>query len=224
MGWFVLRAGPAAAPLQLSFRPAGGGIIIGRLKGAAFESKLTLFLSNVLDGLETDDILIINELSRIGRSMLDCMEILAIAAKREIRVYAIKGNWHLDETIQSKIMAMVFSMAAEIERGLISARTKEALRARRAKGPGKSKLDKHRPEIEALFANGSTQKFIPKRYNSSPANLANWLKKRGVKKPKPLGPLLGYTHDSALIEQALHTGQETKTCSIPMLLSIRLCR
>ena len=86
----------------------------------------------------------------------------------------------------------VFSMAAEMERGLISARTKEVLRARRAsglpvgrpKGPGKSKLDKHRPEIEALLANGSTQKFIAKRYNSSPANLANWLKKRGIKKPK----------------------------------------
>ena len=82
--------------------------------------------------------------------------------------------------------------AAEIKWGLVSARTKEALRARRVsglpvgrpKGPGKSKLDKHRPEIEALLANGSTQKFIAKRYNSSPANLANWLKKRGVKKPK----------------------------------------
>ena len=149
-------------------------------------------IATVLDGLGADDILIVSELSRIGRSMLDCMEILAIAAKREIRVYAIKGNWQLDETIQSKIMAMVFSMAAEIERGLISARTKEALRARRAsglpvgrpKGPSKSKLDKHRPEIEALLANGSTQKFIAKRYNSSPANLANWLKKRGIKKPK----------------------------------------
>ena len=91
-------------------------------------------IATVLDGLGADDILIVSELSRIGRSMLDCMEILAIAAKREIRVYAIKGNWHLDETIQSKIMAMVFSMAAEIERGLISARTKEALRARRASG------------------------------------------------------------------------------------------
>ena len=59
-------------------------------------------------------------------------------------------------------MAMVFSMAAEAERGLISARTKEALRARQASGlpvglpksPGKSKLDKHRPKIEALPANG----------------------------------------------------------------------
>ena len=91
-------------------------------------------IATVLDRLGANDILIASELSRIGRSMLDCMEILAIAAKREIRVYAIKGNWQLDETIQSKIMAMVFSMAAEIERELISARTKEALRARRASG------------------------------------------------------------------------------------------
>ena len=89
-------------------------------------------------------------------------------------------------------MAMVFSLAAEVERGLISARTKEALRARQAsglpvgrpKGPGKSKLDKHRPEIEAVLANGSTQKFIAMRYKSSPANLANWMKKRGIRKLK----------------------------------------
>ena len=46
------------------------------------------------------------------------------------------------------------------------------------------KLDKHRSEIEALLANASTQKFIAKRYKSSPANLANWMKKRGIKKPK----------------------------------------
>ena len=71
---------------------------------------------------------------RAYRSMLDCMEVLAISAKQEIRVHAIKGNWHVDEIIQGEIVAMVFSMAAGIERGLISARTKEALRARRASG------------------------------------------------------------------------------------------
>ena len=53
----------------------------------------------------------------------------------------------------------------------------------RPKGLGKSMLDKHRPEIEALLANGSTQKFIAKRYKSSPAKLANWMKKHGNKKP-----------------------------------------
>jgi Resolvase, N terminal domain len=66
-----------------------------------------------------------------------------------IRVYAIKGNWQLNNSIQSKIVAMAFAMAAEIERDLISQRTTEALAARkqqrmplgRPKGVGKSKLD-----------------------------------------------------------------------------------
>ena len=123
--------------------------------------------------------------------MHECMEILSIASDVGIRVYAIKGSWKLNETIQSKIIAMAFSMAAEIERDLISARTKEALRARkvsglplgRPKGPGKSKLDPFRPEIEALLANGSTQKFIAKRYNTTPGNFSNWMKKNGIKKP-----------------------------------------
>ena len=91
--------------------------------------------------------------------------------------------------IQSKIIAMAFSMAAEIERDLISQRTKEALRFKRAQGmklgrpmgPGKSKLDAYRPEIESLLANGSTQKFIARRYHTTEANLHNWLKKHGLK-------------------------------------------
>ena len=145
-------------------------------------------IADILDELREGDALIVSELSRLGRSMLECMEILSIASDAGIRVYAIKGSWRLDETIQSKIIAMAFSMAAEIERDLISARTKEALRARKAsgrpKGPGKSKLDPFRPEIEALLANGSTLRFIAKRYNTTPGNFANWMKKNGIKKPK----------------------------------------
>jgi len=87
---------------------------------------------------------------------------------------------------------MAFSMAAEIERDLISQRTKEALRFRKAqgmklgrpKGVGKSKLDAYRPEIEGLLANGATQRFIAKRYKTTEANLHNWLKKHGLKQPK----------------------------------------
>ena len=83
-------------------------------------------------------------------------------------------------------------MAAEIERDLISQRTKEALRFKkeqgftlgRPKGPGKSKLDTFRPEIESLLANGSTQRFIAQRYHTTEANLHNWLKKNGMKMPK----------------------------------------
>lgn len=143
----------------------------------------------VLEELQDSDTIIVAELSRLGRSMLECMEILALAARKGICIYAIKGNWQLDKTIQSKIIAMAFSMAAEIERDLISQRTKEALRFKkeqglklgRPKGPGKSKLDAFRPEIESLLANGSTQKFIAGRYNTTQANLHNWLKKNGLK-------------------------------------------
>jgi len=146
-------------------------------------------IADELEQLGAQDNLIVSELSRLGRSMLECMEILSIAVQKGINVYAVKGKWRLDGSIQSKIIAMAFSMAAEIERELISQRTTEALRYKKAqgiklgrpKGPGKSKLDAFRPEIESLLANGSTQKFIAGRYKTTEANLHNWLKKHGLK-------------------------------------------
>ena len=149
-------------------------------------------IAQVLEDLQAGDTLIVSELSRLGRSMLECMEILAIVAQKRLNLYAVKGAWQLEDSMQSKIMAMVFAMAAEIERDLISQRTKEALRMKKAtgvqlgrpRGPGKSKLDPYQPEITALLANGSTQKFIAKRYGTTGGNLHNWLKKRGLKPAK----------------------------------------
>lgn len=151
-------------------------------------------IATLLEELNSGDRIIVSELSRLGRSMLECMEILSIASQKGIAIYAIKGNWQLDNSIQSKIIAMAFSMASEIERDLISKRTTEALRARKAagirlgrpRGPGKSKLDRYRPEIEALLANGATQKFIATRYGTTEANLHHWLKKRGLAKLPPV--------------------------------------
>ncbi len=147
-------------------------------------------LAQTLETLQAGDNLLVSELSRLGRSMLECMEILSIATDKKIKLYAVKGNWQLDGSIQSKIIAMAFSMAAEIERDLLSQRTKEALAARkragvklgRPQGIGKSKLDEHRPEIEALLKNGSTQKFIAQRYQTTEANLSRWLAKHQLKK------------------------------------------
>lgn len=149
-------------------------------------------IANILEQLQAGDVMIVAELSRLGRSMLECMEILALATQKHIRVYSVKGDWQLDDSIQSKIIALVFSMAAEIERDLISKRTIEALRFKKAqgmtlgrpKGIGKSKLDIFRPEIESLLANGATQKFIAKRYHTTEANLHHWLKRHGLKKEK----------------------------------------
>jgi DNA invertase Pin-like site-specific DNA recombinase len=142
----------------------------------------------VIDDLKKGDRLIVPELSRLGRSMLEIMEILSVAKTKGIDVYAVKGDWSLNGGIQSKIVGMVFAMAAEIERDLISSRTKEALRARKAqgvklgrpKGPGKSKLDKHRDEIIALLKNGSPKTYVARRYGTTQPNLYNWLRQNKI--------------------------------------------
>lgn len=142
-------------------------------------------LAEIINSANKGDSIIVSEISRLGRSLLDVMELLSICSQNEINVYSVKGNWRLDSSIQSKIVATVFALASEIERSLISQRTKEALRVKkingvhlgRPRGVGKSKLDTFRPEIEALLKNGATQRFIARRYNTTPVNLHFWLKK-----------------------------------------------
>lgn len=146
----------------------------------------------ILSDLEKEDAIVVSEFSRLGRSMLECIEVLSFALEKQIQVYAVKGNWELNDSIQSKIMAMVFAMVSEIERDLISKRTKEALAARKAAGiklgrpvgTGKSKLDKDRAEIEKLLALGASQKFIAKKFDTTPVNLHLWMKKHNLKKMK----------------------------------------
>ena len=106
-------------------------------------------VADSLEELHSGENLLVSGLSRLGRSMRECMEILSIASQKEINIYAVKGIWQLDQSIQSNILAMAFVMAAEIERELISQRTKEALSAAKRAGKklgrprrvGKSKLE-----------------------------------------------------------------------------------
>jgi DNA invertase Pin-like site-specific DNA recombinase len=147
-------------------------------------------IADILDTAQRGDNIIVSELSRLGRSMLECMEILSIATQKGLNIYAVKGDWQLTNSIQSKIVAMAFSMASEIERDLISKRTREALLVKkqngmklgRPKGIEKSKLDPFRIEIEALLTNGATQKFIATRYHTTEANLHHWMKKHAIRK------------------------------------------
>lgn len=151
-------------------------------------------IKTIIDELGEGDRLIVPELSRLGRSMLEIMEILSVAKQKGIIVYDIKNDFELNGKFQGELMAMIFAIAAQIERDLISARTKEGLRAARAKGhvggrpkgPGKSKLDQYKEEIIALLKNGSRKEFIAKRYNTTAPNLWNWLKKNQIDiKPTP---------------------------------------
>lgn len=91
-------------------------------------------LGKLLKKMKKDDILICSELSRLGRNLLMIMGILNECMNRDIQVWTIKDNYRLGSDINSKVLAFAFGLSAEIERNLISQRTKEALARKRAEG------------------------------------------------------------------------------------------
>ena len=91
-------------------------------------------LGKLLKDIQKDDILICAELSRLGRNLFMIMEILNICMRKECKVWTIKDNYRLGDDIQSKVLAFAFGLSAEIERNLISQRTKEALARKKAEG------------------------------------------------------------------------------------------
>ena len=91
-------------------------------------------LGKLLNKLKKDDILICAELSRLGRNMFMIMSILNYCMEKEIKVWTIKDNYRLGDDLTSKVLAFAFGLSAEIERNLISQRTKEALVKKRAEG------------------------------------------------------------------------------------------
>lgn len=91
-------------------------------------------LGKLLRKVKKNDIIICSELSRLGRNLFMIMEILNICMTKECRVWTIKDNYRLGDDIQSKVLAFAFGLSAEIERNLISQRTKEALARKKAEG------------------------------------------------------------------------------------------
>lgn len=91
-------------------------------------------LSVLLKNLKKNDILIISELSRLGRSLMEIMTILNSLMEKSVKVFAIKEGYELGNNINSKVLAFAFGLSAEIERQLISQRTKEALSRKKSEG------------------------------------------------------------------------------------------
>jgi len=149
-------------------------------------------LKNLVDNLEEGDILIVSELSRLGRSMLEIMELLTILLEKKVNVHVVKGNYEFKDDLQSKIITFVFSLASEIERELISQRTKEALARKKAegkrigrpKGSLKSKLDPKRELIEEFLEKGVSMSSIAKILGVHYQTLRNYVKTRNLKKKK----------------------------------------
>ncbi len=144
-------------------------------------------LSVVLNDLVAGDNLIVPEMSRLARSITQIYEIIDICQSKGVTIHFLKQRLVLGterSDIATKVMISTFALAAEIERDLISMRTKEALKAKaetgvklgRPHGKGKSKLDPHREEIVALLKHGSTQKWVARHYGVTPMTVHNWLK------------------------------------------------
>lgn len=129
-------------------------------------------LGKLLQEVEKDDLIICAELSRLGRNLFMIMEILNICMTKDCRVWTIKDNYRLGDDIQSKVLAFAFGLSAEIERNLISQRTREALARKKAEGirlgrppgrrsaPEKYKLGKKRELIHQLLKAGISQRQI----------------------------------------------------------------
>ena len=110
--------------------------------------KLTdRLLGKTLEQLKPSDVLIVSELSRLGRNLMEVMSILHTCMEKDIQVHTTKEKYELGNNINSKVLAFAFSLSAEIERQLISQRTKEALARKKREGKKlgrpKGSLSKH---------------------------------------------------------------------------------
>lgn len=137
-------------------------------------------LGKLLKKVRKNDIIICSEISRLGRSMYMIMEILNILISKNVSLYTVKEGFNLDTSISSKVISFAFSLSAEIERNLISQRTREALCARKASGvklgrPTGSrnkvyKLDKYYDKIVKGLQNKESWYSLGKRCGHCGAN------------------------------------------------------
>lgn len=141
-------------------------------------------LGALIERSQTGDVLVVSEISRLARSTLQVLEIMQECAGRGVELHAVKNRIVLDGTLQAKVIATVFGLAAEIERDLISARTREALAKRKASGvklgrpvgpASGSRLDSQADLIRKYLDQGLGKRTICKLVKCSPATLYRWL-------------------------------------------------
>lgn len=145
-------------------------------------------IGQIIQKANKGDFIVVSEISRLGRSTLQVLEILELAAKKEISMHIAKNHIVIDDSsIQSTITATILGLAAQIEREFISTRTKEALAKRKADGfklgrpKGQSqllKLDSFYDEITGYLKKGINKRAISKLIECSPSTLYVWLKRR----------------------------------------------
>lgn len=148
-------------------------------------------LGKLLKHVKHGDLIVCSELSRLGRNLYMIMEILSTCMNKGCQVWTIKDNYRLGDDIQSKVLAFAFGLSAEIERNLISMRTKEALARKKAEGVrlgrpiGSStetsfKLTKKRRLVLLWFSEGQTIAEIARRAKVTRNTVYDFLRREGV--------------------------------------------
>lgn len=144
-------------------------------------------LGYLLRKMKKGDLIVCSELSRLGRSLYMIMEILSVCMKRGCRVWTVKDKYRLGDDIQSKVLAFAFGLSAEIERNLISQRTKEALARIKAEGKtlGRKKGSKNTQKVNPVFRHdayirqailrGVSQREICRRIHCSRSTLRRYV-------------------------------------------------
>jgi DNA invertase Pin-like site-specific DNA recombinase len=148
-------------------------------------------LGGLLERVQAGDLIICAELPRLGRSLFIIMSILNELMKVGAKVWTIKDNYRLGDDIQSKMLALAFGLSAEIERDLISQRTKEALALKRAEGvtlgrplgrkSSHVKLMGKEAEIEALRQAKVSKAKIGRLLGVNRMTVTNFINKNGIK-------------------------------------------
>jgi len=151
-------------------------------------------LGSLLEEVKSGDLIICSELSRLGRSLFMIMSILNQLMLNEVKIWTIKDNYRLGDNIQSKVLAFAFSLSAEIERDLISQRTKEALARKRAEGMtlgrpcGKKssyvKLTGREQDIKLLLERQFSKSAIGRIYGVNRMTVDSFLKERMMLKAR----------------------------------------
>ena len=150
-------------------------------------------LGELLNNTQKGDTIICSELSRLGRNLFMIMEILNICMVRSCRLWTIKDGYHLGDDINAKVLAFAFGLSAEIERNLISQRTKEALARKRAEGVHigrpcgshtkieRLRLNKYHEQIVELVDSGKSLSFISRILNINRNSLRRYVARIGLK-------------------------------------------
>ena len=150
-------------------------------------------LGELLNNTQKGDTIICSELSRLGRNLFMIMEILNICMVRSCRLWTIKDGYHLGDDINAKVLAFAFGLSAEIERNLISQRTKEALARKRAEGVHigrpvgrhtrieRLRLNKYHEQIVELIHSDKSLSFISRILNINRNSLRRYVARIGLK-------------------------------------------